>query len=296
MERIYLPTRFLNPNRIFLLSKICRLVDPYIRKHHNFVDSQGRVRIFQVECAITHGCNLKCEQCSFMCGYRRGIVPAKDVILWFDTWSKKINPRTFLILGGEPLLHPDLAEIILAAGRCWPQARIKVVSNGLLIPKVADKVFDALFKVGGSIEVSLHFNTSGYRQKFQDGLARLRNLGIPFNVRPSNTHWLKLYQVDDRGRILPNQSIPERAWNNCCCRTCQAIDDNKLFKCSHLANWRQAFREKVLGDEWSAVWNYIPLTSDATEEEIIAHLLPKPIQECRLCTEKKEYITARELP
>lgn len=44
------------------------------------------------------------------------------------------------LLGGEPLLHPQISEFIALARRCFPKGRIEIVTNGILLSQ-QDKQF-----------------------------------------------------------------------------------------------------------------------------------------------------------
>jgi len=45
------------------------------------------------------------------------------------------------LLGGEPLLHPAIIAFMRAARKYFPSVRIKIVSNGILLPKQTETLF-----------------------------------------------------------------------------------------------------------------------------------------------------------
>lgn len=47
------------------------------------------------------------------------------------------------ILGGEPLLHPELLEIIKVARKTFPNTEIDICTNRILIPQLDDKVWQS---------------------------------------------------------------------------------------------------------------------------------------------------------
>jgi len=94
------------------------------------------------EVHICDHCNLNCAGCShfspisekMFCDYTsfrrdmermRSLFPGKGV--------KRIR-----LLGGEPLLHPELVLFLKTARECFPAAEIQLVTNGLLIDRMAE--------------------------------------------------------------------------------------------------------------------------------------------------------------
>ena len=41
-----------------------------------------------------------------------------------------------ILMGGEPLLHPQVGEFCRVTRECYPEAGITIITNGTLIPKM----------------------------------------------------------------------------------------------------------------------------------------------------------------
>ncbi|MDR2116865.1 MAG: radical SAM protein, partial [Planctomycetaceae bacterium] len=160
------------------------------------ITGDGRVRIDHLEVDIVKGCNLKCKFCSHVSPLRKGYVPLEQLSEWFETWSKKVIPNQFVILGGEPLLHPEVEKVILTAGKYWKDSQIQFVTNGLLLPKKSQTVFDALHAVNAKVYVSKHFDDPEFNLKFQESLDCLVKTGLTFCVRPAYKQWARVYRID----------------------------------------------------------------------------------------------------
>ncbi|MDR1141194.1 MAG: radical SAM protein, partial [Planctomycetaceae bacterium] len=158
--------------------------------------ADGRLRIEHLEVDIVKGCNLKCKFCCHVSPLRKGYIPLEQLSEWFETWSKKVIPDRFVILGGEPLLHPEVEKVILAAGKYWKDSQIQIVTNGMLLPKKSQAVFDALHSVNAQIHVSKHFNDPEYNLKFQESLNCLVKAGLAFHVRSAYKQWTIVYKID----------------------------------------------------------------------------------------------------
>ena len=106
-------------------------------RHRNVIvlRDDGKVILPYLEMDIVIGCNLKCEQCSHLSPFRKGIVPADDLLHWFRQWSEKIVPNKLNLLGGEPLLHPELPRILRESKAIWSQTEMGLVTNGLMFSR-----------------------------------------------------------------------------------------------------------------------------------------------------------------
>lgn len=99
---------------------------------------------------ITDVCNLSCSFCHGTKREKAFLSPAD-----FRIFAEKIRPHTeylYLHVLGEPLLHPQLDEILSVCDAL--QYKVTVVTNGLLLKEKADVLVshDCLYKVS----VSLH--------------------------------------------------------------------------------------------------------------------------------------------
>ena len=101
--------------------------------------------IMELHMAITMKCSLKCKNCNmFVPYYKEDVTYSKENIKSeIDTLFKKVDYIfSFTLLGGEPLLHPDWAEIVHYLSKAYSDriGIIKIITNGTIIP--ADKVLD----------------------------------------------------------------------------------------------------------------------------------------------------------
>lgn len=98
--------------------------------------------------AVTNSCNAACEFCNFA----RGKVPRGD-LRWIDADQfgraldilHKKNIRFISFFGGEPLLHPRLAEMtaMVVAKGMVPT----VITNGWLLPQQLDRLAESGLKL-----------------------------------------------------------------------------------------------------------------------------------------------------
>ena len=262
-----------------------------------YVDPDGLVRLRKLEIYLTNGCNLKCKFCSHFNPYRRGIVPKETLVTSMETWSKKVRPKKFGLLGGEPLLHPDFPLLLRKARECWPTTRLIVTTNGLLVASKGETLMEVLRESGAEVLLSEHLTDDAGRDAFHAARTLLENAKIPTKVIPSANRWKEYYFFDDHGKPLPYQSRPEASWTMCGPNTCFNLTGNKLYRCSILANAACGWQEGALGDEWKITQSYMPLEPTATTDEIVRHLflMTGPMPACSICPETIRFVDARQI-
>jgi uncharacterized radical SAM superfamily Fe-S cluster-containing enzyme len=109
----------------------------------------------RVETHLVDHCNLSCKGCS----HYSPLAPKnftnvgkfkKDMA----ALSKKVGISYLRLLGGEPLLHPDITKFIKYARRYFPQTLIGIATNGILLPKMKNGFWTACRKNNIQIEIS----------------------------------------------------------------------------------------------------------------------------------------------
>ena len=110
---------------------------------------------------VTRRCNLSCGYCSEYDNFSEP-VPA-DVLRQRIDALHRLHSANITMLGGEPLLHPDIASLVAYAGR---KSNTSVVTNGFLL---RNGVIESLNEAGlNNLTVSidtLHADSTRYIQK-----------------------------------------------------------------------------------------------------------------------------------
>ncbi|MDO4585586.1 MAG: radical SAM protein [Planctomycetia bacterium] len=262
-----------------------------------FVDSKNRVKIRKMEIYVANGCNLNCLFCSHLNPFRKGTIPKDALISAMETWCRKVTPKKLGLLGGEPLLHPNLQEIIAAARRCWPESEIVLTSNGLLFPQKSEALLKELADSRVHVLLSRHLTGDEGEKQFDSILKRLYDANVHVTVIPSSSRWKRYYNMDENGCPQPFESRPEHAWTMCGPNTCFNLTNNHLYRCSILANAALAFQEGAVGEKWSVTQSYKPLDETSTTDEIVSHLhlFRGPLPACSICPETTVVVEAEQI-
>lgn len=146
---------------------------------------------------VTDICNIHCEGCyrQYMTGHK-SLEQLKEEVLFFKKWR---NPDNFSIAGGEPLIHPQIVELVAY----MKEQGIKpvILTNGMaLTPELLHRLKQAGL-AGFTVHIDSHQNRPHWngktekdlnelRQKIADMVAAEGGLYLVFNstVYPSTFH------------------------------------------------------------------------------------------------------------
>jgi len=109
------------------------------------------------EINIVDHCNITCKGCSHFSPIAEERVSPLETVKSDLRRMSELTARNvdeIHILGGEPLLHPDLAEILVAAREAFPGTVISVITNGLLLLKQDEDFWDVCTNNRLTIEVT----------------------------------------------------------------------------------------------------------------------------------------------
>jgi MoaA/NifB/PqqE/SkfB family radical SAM enzyme len=121
----------------------------------------------EAQLIVTRRCNLSCGYCTEFDNFSASI-PFELLKERIDALHR-LRVANIALLGGEPLLHPKIDEVVAYANR---EAQVSVTTNGFLL---SDKVIARLNAAGlSNMQVSidaLYADSSGYIQKSMKSLA-----------------------------------------------------------------------------------------------------------------------------
>ena len=177
-----------------------------------------------IEVPVTDKCNLNCKGCLFACNgdseeknisYRQLEKDAHRVSeLFYDIpWIR--------ILGGEPLLHPKIKEILKLYRDVFPSSEIDLCTNGLLILKMNSDFFESLRKNRITVHVSGYTPTYMLLDKIDE---LLKNNGIEYTV-------LKREKFAKYYTLKPNND-KNISFRDCIASGCTELYDGRILKCS----------------------------------------------------------------
>ena len=117
----------------------------------------GRILNRRCEINVAEHCNLSCRGCSHLSPVvPKSFVDPATVYRDLKMLSRCYHAKFVRLLGGEPLLHPDLPSVIDAVRRSEVCDFVSVTTNGLRLPRMKTEFWSSI----DVVEVSLYPNHS----------------------------------------------------------------------------------------------------------------------------------------
>lgn len=277
-----------------------------------------KIHLDKLEFYITNVCNLTCSNCNRYNNFHfRGWAAWDDYAEDLERLSQSVHVQKPVILGGEPLLNPDIVKWIRGLQRLWPRSySAQIQSNGTRIDRVPG-LYQALAEVAGSwIGVSIH-RTEDREEIF----ARIRrflqgeiaysedpnnSMGSVYQFRDSNGVEVHVWNNDmfgntnvierPNGRFGLYNSNPERAHEICSFRKWKNYHwiRGRIYKCGPVALMPEFDQQHNfdISDQDRAILNgYAGLGIDELESrgQEFFSTIDDVIPQCKFCPETIEY-------
>lgn len=191
------------------------------------VSVRQKVRMFGVEYNLTEHCNLSCYQCD----HASPLMPKKFALLAdferdIRAFAEAAHAEEFRLVGGEPLLHPQLLDFIKVARESGVGDKIKIYTNGQLLHTMADE-FWALTDV---LWVSTY---PGIRRRMSDEAiaAKCAEHGTLLDLRPTITE----FNRSVINNPVEDHDLVSRIFSQCKMAneySCFSIYEGMFFRCS----------------------------------------------------------------
>ena len=97
-----------------------------------------------LEIHIVDQCNLNCKGCGHFSPIADEWFIDPDIYAHDITQLKKLFSaiRVIRIMGGEPLLHPKIEQLLLQTRNSFPKADLRIVTNGILLDQMPNSFWE----------------------------------------------------------------------------------------------------------------------------------------------------------
>ncbi len=228
---------------------------------------------------IVDHCNLNC----IGCGHFSPL--AKEKFLSVESFQKDCERLHYLtggnierleLMGGEPLLHPDIIRIMEIA-RCNFDGEINICTNGILVEKQSEEFFESCQQLNIGVAITLYPIRLNWERidKLSD------NFGFKLLRVSTKNHdcriWFKNHR-DLTGSQDCEANFTSCRWGN----NCIILENGRLATCV------MPFKTKFYNEYYNTNTFKIPETDSidiyrATDIKEVLDFLAKPIATCRYC-------------
>jgi organic radical activating enzyme len=148
-----------------------------------------------LETMASYSCNLSCQGCTNYSDLNlKGFVKWKECESWLKQWLELVNIEDFSIIGGEPLINPEIKDWLIGCRTLMPNSKILLVTNGLLLQKKFD-IIDLMNSIGNCVlKISVHVDD----QNLNDTIDTIFK---KYKFEPIVEHGVLRYQNENKFKI-----------------------------------------------------------------------------------------------
>lgn len=253
-------------------------INPWIKDGYvtwKVFDGESHRVIPRLEISLIDACNLKCKGCeAFASIYKQ------DSVYNIDNFTKDLKSlrsvgeyARIVLVGGEPLLLNNLDQYIMVSRNLYPEADIEIVTNGLLIPNLDEKVLLSIRENDVFLSISPYIPTLKIKKKITEVLDRYK-IGNYFDARNEIKSFRRTF-------MLNAVNNAEKSNLACPASGCTILRGGKIYKCSVDAQINDLYRYYGLEEQNSGGID-VRLDEDVLYQNIIDYGL-KPIATCKHC-------------
>jgi molybdenum cofactor biosynthesis enzyme MoaA len=252
------PTRQIVSHRYDLISEI-----------NTTVNHRQKIYRKTMEADVTHHCNLSCKQCAHLSPhFGESFYDLDQFEKDVAALSNYVTVSKFYLLGGEPLLNPNLGRYVEILRKYDFVENIGLVTNGLLLPKTDRDILRSFDTIDVSIYPSI--NT----KQILDFLFENSDWLPPVRQRHTN-EFNEIFVEEPRPQVEV-----ESMFKSCYSASmCNLMHAGKYYLCVMSAKYRY-FNQHATDDGVSL--------HEPNSYEMIAELISRkdrgmPINSCRVC-------------
>jgi len=271
-------------------------------------------KVNSAEFNITNVCNLACTGCNRFNNLNlTGYEDWKKHRKAYENFSKHVKVKYLHVLGGEPLMHPMIKDILYDVRSWYPTQNIRLVTNGLLLHKVKG-LFESI--VSNKITLGIYIHNKEWRMPVYKKLRELTNSELKLKWIINDEGWpLAEFEFNDcthsinlaehfyqnalgepnQDRLQPHVSDAEKAFNACETR-CPTFNGGKFYKCPISHALPDVVRQKnniYYTQKQKDLIDTFPYVScddvQSFPDDKFEALLSEKIDQCSLCPEKFEF-------
>ena len=232
-----------------------------------------------IEFHIVEHCNLNCKSCMhFSPLAEKSCIKISEFKNDVKKMAKitKGRVQTINILGGEPLLHPNILKLLKVARQYFQNSEIRIVSNGLLVLSQKEDFWKTLNKYNIHLSVTEYPLDINY-QKIKQLTQHYKIKYTFYAPNKENSQWY--FPLDIKGEQDPFYSFENcKKGNNC---TNINIRKGKLYMCPVAANIKH-FNKFFKKDVELENADFLHL-NQINEVKQIQDFTSKPSPICRYC-------------
>lgn len=264
-----------------------------------FWNYKKKVCLMEVHSTITSRCTLNCKHCNMFMPYYKEHVDytAKDILEDLELLFRHVDYIVaYEILGGEPLINGELADMIRQIGDRYGNriGNIGIITNGTLLPN--EQLIEISKKYNVKYDFSDYTDVVDYKKRFDSAVKIVSDAGLRYSVNRS-LRWCD-FGFPVNNRMYDFDKVREHMLS--CGPIFHGLNDGKYYYCH--VSW-SADKAKLLKNVSD---DYIDLRTfdddDRAKEAILEHsngnMAKGFVKLCKICggcgNDNTEFVKAAE--
>lgn len=231
------------------------------------------------EMPIIDSCNLNCKGCLFGCN-RNGVqeyMTLEEIEKDFKRMAELFEDIPWIrILGGEPLLHPEIKKVMELCRKVFGDSEIDLCTNGLLIPKLDDDILESFVKNRITIHISGYKPTYKMMPQIEE---RLSKFNLDYTVLKRDKFY-KFYTINDK-------NDPNLSHGKCMSSGCRELYKGRLSKCSGALAFTRLNEQFGTNYEVKRNVDWFDIHDQTINAWDIERALNQPAAICKYCSDNK---------
>lgn len=188
-----------------------------------FLDELDKPFLPYLQINLVDGCNLNCKGCAHFANLfdTTQITDIEEFRNDLTFLSQKVHLFELRMMGGEPLLNKDLPKYIETARELLPDTDLRLVTNGILLLKQPEELFQCIKKNEVTLDISGYKPILPYQDKIT---ALLKEHDIPYVMTLNIGKFYKTMNIN-------GNSDEDRAYNKCSQSFCTHLRNGRLYIC-----------------------------------------------------------------
>jgi organic radical activating enzyme len=199
----------------------------------NAANGSGGLRVYSIDWVLTEKCSLKCRDCSNLMQYYEHpmnfnadkLVADLEKLLSFVDEIMDVR-----VLGGEPFMHPKIAEIMQKELDNPKIRNFSIYTNATILPD--EKMVPILKNRKVKCEIS---DYGALAKNFHEFVGLMQREHIRHHIVQA-CEWYKMARLQNRG--LSIEELKE-TFAECYCNDTVTLLDGKVYRCAFSANGRR---------------------------------------------------------
>ena len=253
------------------------LVTSSARAAPGLVD-MDRLRTDSCEANVVTHCNLRCRYCDQWSPFwDQEFMPLEVLKRDLRRLAEALLAFEFKILGGEPLLNPQLLDVIAIVRESGVAEHVTIVTNGVLLDRLSPDVWAAIDRLCISLYPGVNYRTS-----LAEAGAMAREHGVDLFVQD---HIKYPFRLTSLNRRIEDRRLIRFTHRYCMDRrTCNTIHHGRFFACTP-ATVFAARMQRLAIDEHQSPTDYVSIHECRDLRAALADYLarPTPLDACAYC-------------